>query len=349
MIEKWTEADFTPNPRRAIWVNETLREELLVRLRPRIVELVSSSRAPITVYIECGGGFGYVAEAVLTLLKWPDPSEKRSCRVITVAMGRASSAATALLCGGDFAIAHQDSELLFHGSSAATNPGRVTAELAERLAVVTKFTNEGRAASFARFCTRRATRIISILRPEFEDCRARVGNPKLSDLECFQRVLSAMLSPAGRRVVRRARAMQTRSEELIHSYLKERGAGHPQGKADLEKKMLKASEAFEFQRRNRLLSAGGLSRILGSFFFLREFVGDEDGSQISDFCDVPSEKTRETMREYFSPFWPFLIALYRSLGRGENALTATDAYLLGLVDTVRHACIETVREVVAAS
>lgn len=329
------EADFRPNPARAIWINERLDVPLLRHLRPRIVDLVSSSCSPITIYINCEGGFSHVAETILTLLKWPDPSDKSRCRVITVALGRASSAATDLLCGGDFVIAHQDSKLLFHGCGHATIPGRLTAELAETLAVSTKFTDEGRAASFARMCTRRAMVIVSALRSGFEDYRVRAGNPSLSDLECFQGALRSRLSPAGQRVIRRARAMQTRSEALLRSYRKERDASIPQGRVDLEKLMLNASVAFEYQHRTRLLSAGGLSRINGNFFFLREFVGDEHGAQIGDFCDAPTEQTRETMREYFLPFWPFLIAVYRALGQGENTLTATDALWLGLIDSVR--------------
>jgi ATP-dependent protease ClpP protease subunit len=327
--------DDAPNPDRAIWVDESLREPLLTRLRPRIVDLVSSSRSPVTVYIrDCGGGFSNVAQTILTLLKWPDPSDKSRCHVTTVALGQVSSAATDLLCGGDTAIAHQDSKLLFHGSAHTAVPGRLTAELAETLAVSTKFTDEGRAASFARTSTRRAMRIVSALRSDFADYRLQVGNPNLSDLECFQGALRSRLSPAGQRVIRRARAMQTRSEALLHCYRKERDASSPRGKVDLEKLMLNASVAFECRHRNRLLSAGGLSRINGNFFFLREFVGDEQGARIGDFCDVPAEQTRETFCDYSLPFWSFLIAVYRALGQGENTLTATDAMWLGLVDTV---------------
>lgn len=327
--------DFTPNRARSITIDGQLNEALLEHLRPRIVDLVSSGRSPITVYIDSRGGHGHVAQAILTLLRYPDPSNKTSCRVITVALEQASSAATDLLCGGDFALVHRDSRLLFHGSGFTEIPGRLTAQLAERLAGATKFSDEGRASSFARTCVRRAISIISALRSGFEDYRRRAGNPRLSDLECFQGALASRLSSAGQRVVRRARAMQTRSEALAHYYRKERDASHPLGKAELEKLMLNASVAFEYQRRHRLLSAGGLSRINESFFFLREFVGEEQGAQIGDFCDAPAVQTRETMRDYFSPFWPFLIAVYRALGRGENRLTPMDCVWLGLVDTVR--------------
>jgi hypothetical protein len=73
-------------------------------------------------------------------------------------------------------------------------------------------------------------------------------------------------------------------------------------------------------------------------FFLREFVGDEHGSEIGDFCDGNSatdgDDSQENMRAFFLPFWPFLIAIYRALGEGENELAASDALWLGLIDTV---------------
>ena len=38
---------------------------------------------------------------------------------------------------------------------------------------------------------------------------------------------------------------------------------------------------------------------------------------------------------YFLDLWPFLISVYRALGKSENALTPADAVWLGLIDTVR--------------
>ncbi len=133
-----------------------------------------------------------------------------------------------------------------------------------------------------------------------------------------------------RRVLRRARGMRTRSEGLINKFLAETRAGRPSTKVEMERLMLNASVAFESQRKKSLLSAGGLSRINAHFFFLREFVGDERGEHIADFCD-----RGEKSDTYFLDLWPFLISVYRALGKSENALTPADAVWLGLIDTVR--------------
>src|SRR5258708_5033803 len=209
------DADFTPNPRRALWVTESLREPLLTRLETGIVDLGTSSRSPITVYIDSPGGYTDVADMILTLLKWPDPSDKSRCRVITVALRRVSSAATHLLAGGGVAIAHRDCKLPYHGGGPHLPnlheiPGvsRLTAEVAERFAIATKFNNERSSAAFARMCVPRAMAMITALRSGFEAHRVEVGNPNLTDLECFQAVLTSKLSPPAKRIIRRPRAMQ---------------------------------------------------------------------------------------------------------------------------------------------
>ena len=79
--------------------------------------------------------------------------------------------------------------------------------------------------------------------------------------------------------------MHTRSEGLTNQFLAETRAGRPSKKAEVERLMLNASIAFEYQRPNRLLSAGGLSRINEHFFLLREFAGDEKGDHVADFWD----------------------------------------------------------------
>jgi ATP-dependent protease ClpP protease subunit len=321
--------DFTPNADRAIWVQGRLDDSLLTRLIPQIVTFVQQNRSPITVFIDSRGGNPYVALTILTLLKWPDPRDNSRCRVITVAQGRAASAAAQLLAGGDFAIAYPASKLHYHGSGGLTSE-RLTADIAQRAAMATALQDEQLAASLARLCLRRLMFIASSLRPTFHDYRAKVGKPELTDLQCFQEVLPSKVSPMARRVLRVARGMRTRSEGLINRFLVEIRGGRPSTRVGMERLMLNASIAFEIQRQKSLLSAAGLSRINQHCFFLREFVGDEQGEHVPNFCDGG-----EKGDTYFLELWPFLISIYRALGKNENALTPVDAMWLGLIDTVR--------------
>lgn len=320
--------DFTPNAARSIVIEGRLDKALLERLRPQIVDLVSASRAPITLFINSAGGDASIAHCLVSLLKFPD-SSGNSARIITVGCGRVSSAGTSLLAAGDLAIVHPECQLLYHGSGYHQAPGRLTAELTAELADSTTSSDEWRAASFARTCLRRGMFIISTLRSEFSELQQ--NQPHLTDLECFQRSLISRLSPAGKHVVRRARGMSSRSDALISCWKQQIAAGRPTGVVALERAALDASVAFEKKRRNRLLSAGGLSRIAQHFFFLRQFVAEERGETLADVAG--DHATEEST--YFLPFLPFLLAVYRALGKGENWLTPLDALWLGLVDTLR--------------
>jgi|HubBroStandDraft_6_1064221.scaffolds.fasta_scaffold24523_4 ATP-dependent protease ClpP protease subunit len=324
--------DFMPNAARSIVIEGRLDKALLERLRPQIVDLVSASRAPITLFINSTGGDASIAHCLVSLLKFPD-SAGNSARIITVGCGRVFSAATSLLAAGDLAIVHPECQLLYHGSGHHQAPGRLTAELTAALTDSTKSTDEWRAASFARTCLRRGMFIISALRSEFSELQQ--NRPRLTDLECFQRSLISRLSPAGKRVVRRARGMSSRSDALISCWKQQIAAGRPTGIVALERAALDASVAFEKKRRHRLLSAGGLSRIAQHFFFLRQFVAEECGETLAD---VAGDRVTEEST-YFLPFLPFLLSVYRALSKGENDLTPSDAVWLGLVDTVRNAAM----------
>jgi ATP-dependent protease ClpP protease subunit len=76
-----TDADFTPNRQRAIWVEGRLDEALLDRLRPEIFELTTQNREPITVFINSGGGTIEGCEGILSLLRRTTPDDSRVSRL----------------------------------------------------------------------------------------------------------------------------------------------------------------------------------------------------------------------------------------------------------------------------
>src|SRR5580700_1701084 len=95
-----SDADFTPNPDRAIRVEGQLNEALLERLRPEIIELTARSREPITVFINSRGGRCEVGRGILRLLRRTTEDDARVSRIITVAAPTAQSAAANLLSAG---------------------------------------------------------------------------------------------------------------------------------------------------------------------------------------------------------------------------------------------------------
>ncbi len=101
------------------------------------------------------------------------------------------------------------------------------------------------------------------------------------------------------------------------------------------------------------LSDGGLSRINDDFSLLAEYFQSAYSSQFSQLCatwgpfilteeeresleQLPeserTEKKLEKVRPYFLPFWSFFVAVCHALQEGENELTTTDAFWLGLID-----------------
>src|SRR4051812_25661375 len=96
---------------------------MMDRLTPRIIGLQASSRGPITVYIDSRGGSVATAEAILRLLGESDQDINPPCWIITVAIGRAASAAADLLSSGNCALALPESTIFYHGvRQALDNP-----------------------------------------------------------------------------------------------------------------------------------------------------------------------------------------------------------------------------------
>lgn len=107
--------DFIPNSRRAIRVRGPINQRLADRLVPRIQTLQVRSREPITVYVDSEGGDVGCAEQISSQLfaRYPDGMR---CRILSVAEAKAFSSAADLLASADYAMARQDSVILFHGT-----------------------------------------------------------------------------------------------------------------------------------------------------------------------------------------------------------------------------------------
>jgi ClpP protease-like protein len=334
------DADFTPNPDRAIWVEGQLNEALLERLRPEILELTVQNREPITVFINSRGGSPEVAEAILSLLRRKTQDDARASRIITVAAPKAKSAAANLLSAGDFAIAYPECTLLYHGARWPLSDLVAAGKCGPLFARTLPTFHELNAAALARNSVRRFLFIVSAERALFGQHRADQGDPTLTDLACFQAILRGKLSPAGQKVLELAIPICDSHNALLLQFQKRLRRGRAVNKAYLQKLMLHASIALEYERnKGNPAWDGGLSRISDHFYFLNAYF---DFGTLCTWVAARAElQTADTDVEaaYFLQFRVFFLALCRALQEGENNITAVDAVWLGLIDTLGHGAL----------
>jgi hypothetical protein len=327
------DAEFTPNPDRAIWIDGKFTEALLVRLRPQILELTSSSREPITVFINSSGGAPEVAEEILKLLR-PSQDGATALKIITVAATKAESMGANFLSSGDFAIASPGCTLLYHGGrwplSELVNAGAAGRLYAHSLPVF----NEKNAAVLMQNSVRRFLFIVRAFRPRFAEHPARADDPTITDVEILERILHAKLSPAGQAVLERALRLWHRQNVLFVRFQKKLRRGRSVTKEQLRKLMLYS--AFECECEPAAWDAG-LPRICDEFYFLSTYF---DLGSLREYVAgrrEPQTAATDAEADYLLPFQMFLLALCRALQEGENCITPLDALYLGLVDTVETA------------
>ena len=315
------DADFEPNPDRAVRVEGRLDEPLLERLRPQILELTSSSKAPVTVFINSRGGSSEVAEAILSLL--------RDVRVITVAAPTAHSAAAALLSAGDFALASPESSLLYHGGRWPLSDLVSAGEAGRLYGHTLPVFHEKNAAKLAQNSVRRFLFITAALRPTFAEHRADKGDPSLSDLQAFQEILRVKLSPAGQKVLERAIPLCKSYNALLLHFQKKLRRGRDVTKEHLKKLMLYSAVDLEC---DPAAWDAGLTKICDQFHFLNSYF---DFGALRDWvAGRPEPQTADQDIDALQ-FRLFFLAICRSLQEGENYITPLDAVWLGLVDTLR--------------
>jgi len=329
--------DFTPNPRRAIWIDGKFTEALLQRLRPQIFEL-TESREPITVFLNSDGAGPDVAEEILRLLRRTTQDGARASRIITVAAPKAASMAANFLAAGDWAIAYPHSTLLYHGARWPLSDLVAAGEAGRLYAQTLPTFHEINAAKLAQNSARRFRFIVSALRATFAQCRAEAGDARLTDLQCFQRLLRGKLSPAAQKVLDRAIPLWDSYNGLLLQFQKRLRRGRTLTRAHLQKLMLRASMSFEYQsNKGKPAWDAGLGQICDHFYFLNAYF---DSATLCEWVAArPAERDRtpdaDPEADYFLQFRLFFLALCRSLQDGENQITPADAVWLGLIDTVR--------------
>ena len=155
--------DYRPDPTRAVNVFREFDQELAEKALLTIASFRNASSLPITVYINSPGGSIRVLENIECALRCAD-QDKRVCRVITVAIGDAGSAAASLLSLGDYAVAYKKSRIHYHG--ARFSEVDVTMEDASSVASRLLSLNRRIAHNLAERCVDRLTQRFVRLLPE---------------------------------------------------------------------------------------------------------------------------------------------------------------------------------------
>ena len=352
--------DFRPNPSRSIYVQGDIYEDLVDRLTPQIIRLTHQSREPITVYIDSNGGDPDHMVKLIRILKAPNQDYDQACRIITVVVTRAYSAAADLLAFGDYALANPNSRILFHGTR--TNVSGLTAERSSFFADYLRLTKESAAMDLAREVEFRFMFRFIMLQGEFDSIRAQAGAPEMSDLDCFLNLVSRNLSRPAKRILTKAKARYSRYDELVKKIISAKNKVKTRKTdAEWEGIELRAIIDFEIQKnqndRSWSFREGGLNNLTDDFLLFR---GNQDVSESDKYkimCArygvflVPNneadalnkiadeneklEKWTERVSPTLRPIWSFFVALCYTLQQGEDEfLSASDAYWMGLIDEV---------------
>jgi ATP-dependent protease ClpP protease subunit len=368
------------NPGRSVYIGGVILDELVDSVAPKVLELKASSLAPLTVYINSPGGHTSSADALVGLLKSPDADKKRPW-IITVAVGKAKSAASDLLVFGDYAIAYPTAQIHFHGLR-FSELREVTAERASSAAIIAE-ENTKMASQLAQASIPRAVLRYAMQKSKFDEVRKVHNKPDMSDVECFAFRIWAKVKSENTKAVLLKAFKRCEAIQKISAYVGGKvKVGKSEGKlkqSQYDVKVLKAVLDYELRtngKKSWTLDDEGLAAVFQDYLLLRDFhLGEHNRllrSMVSRFG--PSFLFQEQLSEYetisgapqeerdswlwtHTPdkvklFWYYIVCVCRNLQEEENPLSPAGAYWLGAINEVvgtNLAALRRTTETVAAS
>jgi hypothetical protein len=298
-------------------------------------------------------------ESILRLLRLTDQDASQPCYIVTAVTTTAASAAADLLSSGDYAVAFPTSTILYHGLRRQESDA-LTVERTSMLANVLRRSNDIYAMDLARKIEDRFSFRFVSCQGDFNEIRAKSANP-MSDVDCFVEVVESRLSYQAKEVWQKVRHRHGRYAALFSSVLNRIKRTPSSASAmRVEANVIKGIADFEVKRNknNRSWSfrGDGIGQLADDFFLFNEYVTSYNDQRLINWCTSfgkyilppegvaeldaiadPEEQTKkllEKVRPLLQPLWSFFVALCHALQEGENELTATDAYWLGLIDEV---------------
>lgn len=362
-------SQYRENPARAVHVLGVIDGDLVARLTPAITALRMGAPQPVTVYIDSPGGSTYYADALVRLLRATTQDDLR-CPLTTVVTTVAASAGADLLAAGDYAIAFAGATIHYHGTRRSAEA--ITIETAAQLAGDLHHANE-------RFALRLAKRVVARLLFLFSAHRSRltptgIGNPSppaTSPVDVLVQIITEALGPELSPRVHEAQQLHRQTRQLVQqvgSLLATVPENEP--RVEVEARILREILDYELKRKDRgeewSLLEGGIDDLRTDFLQLLDYLGGShrsylqqlvkdygivllDAEELAEFKqrgqDAPDTGVwlQAIVEPRMEEFWYFVICLCRRLQRGENRLSAKDAYWLGLVDEVLGAGLPCIR------
>jgi len=357
---------YRPNHSRSITISGIIDDELVARLLPEVVRLQSTSRDPITVYIDSPGGDTDCARLLLDALRASDQDRSAPCRLITVALGEASSAASDILMAGDYALAYPYSRILCHGTRhVISRPTALTRDIAASFAKDMAGLDEEFAITLARNCINRFMFRVSRVWLMIEE-------PDKAEPDLFSASKFLTAESLGQQF---RRFLQTKglAREAILVQL-DIAAKNVSGTI-----MLAPRDSWQYEQnagesakhreqairtailKNALADASSEARFIGleaKFLLVRDFlaahhtemigtlqrrwwqdlVGREDLQKVESPDPLTPEERASQAVERISTrcflMWFLFVFFCRQLQTGDFPMTATEAYWLGLIDEV---------------
>src|SRR5437899_122168 len=263
--------DYWENFERSLFLTGKITQEAAYALSPRIKELRAASGDPITLYIDSLGGSSAVAEGIRFLIKAPDQDGRR-CRLITVVIGTAASAAADLLALGDYAIAEPQADILYHGSRQAFEQV-LTFEGATSVVANLQEANERLALRLARSSFRRIIWRVVQLKDAIEKFRREPEG-----LEELVKALTAKFSAANAALLAEAIARQKVLQEVkasADSYLKRLKNLDQSPDKQLEPELLRAIVNYRSRLHKDddwLLSRTGMQEVMSDFNLIHDYA-----------------------------------------------------------------------------
>src|SRR5271157_5888580 len=298
-------------------------------------------------------------ETLLRTLRLTDQDSSDPCHIITAVTTRAASAAADMLSSGDYAVAYPHSTILYHGMRTQESDP-LTVESTSALTRILRRSNDRYAVELARKIDDRFKFRFLFARSSFDEVRSKYPNEQRSDLECFIEFIDGKLSKEGREVWKRTQSRHDRYSDLFTTVLKKIKAPGALSAAKADAEALKAIIEYELKANKNDPSwsfrGGGIERLTDDFFLFHEYLSGFAGGRLqswsadlgslvlspekfSEIEAISDEKERErklneTVFPLLEPLAAFFAAFCHALQEGENELTATDAYWLGLIDEV---------------
>lgn len=345
---------FAPSSARGIFITGVINQDTVDRVTPKILEFREASNSPITVYIDSDGGEVRAARVILSLLKGPQLDGSR-CRIITVATGRAFSAAADLLAAGDFSIAYPHAAILCHGTRRFLN-SPITTESALNHSENLRQSNESSAFQLAEQCIDRFLLRYLLLNTDAEPGATHFNLSAVTG-RLAQRLSSESFS--GISEIPSIALERYNRLSQINTYLRPKKQERPgERKAQRQARILKALIDYELKThkgRDWVLPPN-LNTLQEDFAYVDDYFSALHIQHLNKLSEkyqdafltqkdlekceaLEDEKEKADTRRLLCatnihPIWYFFVSVCRTLQQADYLMNAVDAYWLGLIDEV---------------